>query len=185
MGKLESEFSKRGVKVIALSCNDNDSHNKCAIAATTSTYKLQCRYTFESLCNLDANCKLKAATCYQTVQELCICTQAANVLTWLVTLCRWIPDIEAYSPGSKVFYPIIADPQRRIAYKLGILDPDEVRPCLLPCLPSAITLRVPIRTSNKAKSDSQLHSYILPMLLLTLTQHYRCDCSAMSTTRTH
>lgn len=30
-------------------------------------------------------------------------------------LRRWISDIEAYTPGSKVDYPIIADPNRDIA----------------------------------------------------------------------
>ena len=29
--------------------------------------------------------------------------------------CRWISDIESYTPSSKVDYPIIADPKREIA----------------------------------------------------------------------
>ena len=37
----------------------------------------------------------------------------------------WIPDIEAYTPGAKVEYPIIADPEKELAVKLGSLDPDE------------------------------------------------------------
>ncbi len=40
-------------------------------------------------------------------------------------LLRWTADIEAYTPGSTVFYPIIADPTRDIAVKYGMLDPDE------------------------------------------------------------
>ncbi len=35
--------------------------------------------------------------------------------TQLSSLCSWIQDIEAYTPGSKVDYPIIADPKREIA----------------------------------------------------------------------
>jgi len=30
-------------------------------------------------------------------------------------ICRWISDIEAYTPDSKVDYPIISDPNRDIA----------------------------------------------------------------------
>ena len=29
--------------------------------------------------------------------------------------CRWIKDIEAYTPNSIVNYPIVADPNREIA----------------------------------------------------------------------
>ncbi|GJP41701.1 hypothetical protein CLOM_g1349 [Closterium sp. NIES-68] len=36
----------------------------------------------------------------------------------------WIKDIEAYTPGAKVSYPIIADPSRDLAQKLNMLDPD-------------------------------------------------------------
>ncbi|CAI5961133.1 unnamed protein product [Closterium sp. NIES-64] len=36
----------------------------------------------------------------------------------------WIKDIEAYTPGAKVTYPIIADPSRDLAQKLNMLDPD-------------------------------------------------------------
>ena len=32
-----------------------------------------------------------------------------------VPFCSWIQDIEAYTPGSKVDYPIIADPKREVA----------------------------------------------------------------------
>ena len=30
-------------------------------------------------------------------------------------MCRWISDIEAYTPDSKVDYPIISDPNKDIA----------------------------------------------------------------------
>ncbi|KAF9592197.1 hypothetical protein IFM89_012773 [Coptis chinensis] len=38
---------------------------------------------------------------------------------------EWIKDIEAYTPGSKVTYPIIADPNREIIKQLNMVDPDE------------------------------------------------------------
>lgn len=40
----------------------------------------------------------------------------------------WISDIEStpYAEGSKVLYPIIADPTREIATSFGMLDPDEL-----------------------------------------------------------
>ncbi|GFP83099.1 1-cys peroxiredoxin [Phtheirospermum japonicum] len=38
---------------------------------------------------------------------------------------RWIKDIEAYNKGSKVTYPIAADPHRQIIKQLNMVDPDE------------------------------------------------------------
>ncbi|KAJ7955305.1 1-Cys peroxiredoxin [Quillaja saponaria] len=37
----------------------------------------------------------------------------------------WIKDIEAYTPGCKVDYPIIADPKRELIKQLNMVDPDE------------------------------------------------------------
>eukprot|EP00249_Psilotum_nudum_P006670 c19969_g1_i1 orf=318-983(-) len=63
---LLPEFHKRGFKVLALSCNDVESHK------------------------------------------------------------AWIKDIESYMPeGAKVQFPILADPDREVAVKFGMLDPDE------------------------------------------------------------
>ncbi|KAK9827411.1 hypothetical protein WJX74_000340 [Apatococcus lobatus] len=65
---LLPEFSARGIKVAALSCNDVKMHQE------------------------------------------------------------WLGDIEStsYAHGSKVLYPIIADPTRQIATSFGMLDPDEL-----------------------------------------------------------
>ncbi|OVA05704.1 Alkyl hydroperoxide reductase subunit C/ Thiol specific antioxidant [Macleaya cordata] len=41
---------------------------------------------------------------------------------------EWIKDIEAYTPGCKVDYPIIADPKREIIKQLNMVDPDEKDP---------------------------------------------------------
>lgn len=38
---------------------------------------------------------------------------------------EWIKDIEGYTPGSKVTYPIAADPKREIIKQLNMVDPDE------------------------------------------------------------
>ncbi|KAG9459909.1 hypothetical protein H6P81_004417 [Aristolochia fimbriata] len=38
---------------------------------------------------------------------------------------EWIKDIEAFTPGSKVNYPIIADPERHVMKQLNMVDPDE------------------------------------------------------------
>ncbi|KDP42006.1 hypothetical protein JCGZ_27024 [Jatropha curcas] len=38
---------------------------------------------------------------------------------------EWVKDIEAYSPGSKVTYPIIADPNRQVLNQLNMVDPTE------------------------------------------------------------
>ena len=37
----------------------------------------------------------------------------------------WLPDVEAYTRGSKVRYPILADPYSEIMVKLNTVDPDE------------------------------------------------------------
>ncbi|GAB4816801.1 hypothetical protein N2152v2_003847 [Parachlorella kessleri] len=64
--KYQDEFKKRGVKLIALSCNSLDSHK------------------------------------------------------------GWVKDIEgSMSSGRKLEFPIIADPDRKIAKDFGMLDPDE------------------------------------------------------------
>ncbi|KAK9991996.1 hypothetical protein SO802_026981 [Lithocarpus litseifolius] len=38
---------------------------------------------------------------------------------------EWMKDIEAYTPGCKVTYPILADPNREIIKQLNMVDPDE------------------------------------------------------------
>ncbi|KAK8661865.1 hypothetical protein V6N13_091453 [Hibiscus sabdariffa] len=38
---------------------------------------------------------------------------------------EWIKDVEAYTPGCKVTYPIVADPSREIIKKLNMVDPNE------------------------------------------------------------
>ncbi|VVA90773.1 unnamed protein product [Arabis nemorensis] len=40
----------------------------------------------------------------------------------------WIKDIEAFTPGSKVKYPIIADPNKEIIPQLNMIDPIENGP---------------------------------------------------------
>ncbi|XVE82345.1 hypothetical protein DITRI_Ditri15bG0140900 [Diplodiscus trichospermus] len=37
---------------------------------------------------------------------------------------EWIKDIEAYTPGCKVTYPIVADPNRDIIKQLNMVDPE-------------------------------------------------------------
>ncbi|KAH7666566.1 Peroxiredoxin protein [Dioscorea alata] len=38
---------------------------------------------------------------------------------------EWIKDIEAFTPGCRVTYPIIADPNREVIKMLNMVDPDE------------------------------------------------------------
>ncbi|CAA7388357.1 unnamed protein product [Spirodela intermedia] len=38
----------------------------------------------------------------------------------------WIKDIEHYTPGCKVTYPIVADPDRDVIRELNMVDPDKV-----------------------------------------------------------
>ncbi|KAF8020052.1 hypothetical protein BT93_G0677 [Corymbia citriodora subsp. variegata] len=37
----------------------------------------------------------------------------------------WIKDVEAFTPGAKVTYPIIADPNREIIKELNMVEPEE------------------------------------------------------------
>uniref|UniRef100_A0A7N0UBK0 Peroxiredoxin n=1 Tax=Kalanchoe fedtschenkoi TaxID=63787 RepID=A0A7N0UBK0_KALFE len=41
---------------------------------------------------------------------------------------EWLKDIEAYTPGCKVEYPILADPKRELIKELNMVDPDEKDP---------------------------------------------------------
>jgi len=72
--QLSNEFQRRGVKMIALSCDTADSHR------------------------------------------------------------GWIKDLESYCSlaGGKFPYPIIADPDRSLAVKFGMLDPDELNDAGMP-----------------------------------------------------
>eukprot|EP00884_Botryococcus_braunii_P020576 jgi/Botrbrau1/7201/Bobra.0300s0027.1 len=63
VGRLQLEFEKRGVVIMALSCNDASTHQ------------------------------------------------------------HWLKDIEAFTPGCLIDWPIIADPERRIAIQWNMLDP--------------------------------------------------------------
>ncbi|XP_065863908.1 1-Cys peroxiredoxin [Euphorbia lathyris] len=38
---------------------------------------------------------------------------------------EWIKDVEAHTPGCKVTYPIIADPNRKILHQLNMVEPDD------------------------------------------------------------
>ncbi|XP_073012460.1 1-Cys peroxiredoxin-like [Typha latifolia] len=38
---------------------------------------------------------------------------------------EWIKDIEAYTPGCNVKYPIVADPTREVIKQLNMVDPDQ------------------------------------------------------------
>ncbi|KAL3677722.1 hypothetical protein R1sor_020678 [Riccia sorocarpa] len=78
VSKFLPEFEKRGVKVLALSCNDVESHK------------------------------------------------------------GWIKDIESYTPGAPVTYPIISDPKRELAVKFGMLDPDEIDSAGIPLTARAV-----------------------------------------------
>uniref|UniRef100_A0A0C9S7L7 Peroxiredoxin n=1 Tax=Wollemia nobilis TaxID=56998 RepID=A0A0C9S7L7_9CONI len=86
VGKLMPEFEKRGVKVLALSYNDAESHK------------------------------------------------------------AWISDIESYTPGARVTYPIIADPNREIALNYGMLDPAEKDAAGIPLTARAVFVIGPDKT---------------------------------------
>ncbi|CAL1397530.1 unnamed protein product [Linum trigynum] len=43
----------------------------------------------------------------------------------VVSHVEWIKDVEAFTPGSKVTYPIISDPNREVIKQLNMVEPDE------------------------------------------------------------
>ena len=51
----------------------------------------------------------------------------------------WINDIKFYTEG-KFSYPIIADPKRELAVKLGMVDPDEKDAAGLPLTCRAVSI---------------------------------------------
>ena len=51
----------------------------------------------------------------------------------------WINDIKFYTEG-KFSYPIIADPDRVLAKKLGMIDPDEVDSKGMPLTARAVSI---------------------------------------------
>ena len=61
---------------------------------------------------------------------------------------RWIKDIEAadWAKGAKVDFPIIADPDREIATKYGMLDPEEKDAAGLPMACRAVFVVKPDKT---------------------------------------
>ncbi|GLJ11655.1 hypothetical protein SUGI_0173690 [Cryptomeria japonica] len=86
LAKLMPEFDNRGVRVLALSCNDAETHRS------------------------------------------------------------WVRDIESFTPGAKVTYPIIADPTREIAIKYGMLDPAEKDRAGVPLTARAVFVIGPCKT---------------------------------------
>eukprot|EP00794_Sanderia_malayensis_P015614 gene15617-17188_t len=96
LGKVEElmpEFQKRGIKVIALSCDSVESHK------------------------------------------------------------GWIEDIKAYNNLSSFSYPIIADPERKIATELGMIDPDEKDSQGLPLTCRAVFILGPGKKSRRNFSE--------------------------------
>jgi hypothetical protein len=62
---------------------------------------------------------------FSTKRELYFCLNAVSVTSVVCCMLR-LKDIQAYVGVSGEFpYPIIADPDRAIAKKLGMIDPDE------------------------------------------------------------
>jgi len=117
VGKFLPEFEKRGVKVIALSCNDVASHK------------------------------------------------------------GWIADIESFTPGAKVSYPIVADPTRELAVKFGMLDPDEIDAKGIPLTARAVYVfgpdkKLKLSILYPATTGRNFHEVLRVIDSLQLTANY-------------
>lgn len=86
LARLMPEFERRGVRVLALSCNDAETHRS------------------------------------------------------------WVRDIESFTPGATVTYPIVADPNREVALKYGMLDPAEKDSAGVPLTARAVFVVGPDKT---------------------------------------
>ena len=121
MGKLQADFAQRGVKLLALSCNDVESHKG---------------YTHSCIDFLPSNLAL-------AVSDLRRSRQAA---------CRWIKDIEGYTPDSIVSYPIIADPHRDVATLYALTSRTL---CLLKDLMTVLPCSVPLSMEKTLTSPQK------------------------------
>ncbi|CAI5970897.1 unnamed protein product [Closterium sp. NIES-65] len=89
----------------------------------------------------------------------------------------WISDIEAFTPGIKVTYPIIADPSRDIAVKLGMLDAVAKDAAGLPLTARAVFVVGPDKTLKlsilyPATTGRNFHEILRVIDSLQLTAKY-------------
>ncbi|CAI7816048.1 unnamed protein product [Closterium sp. NIES-54] len=89
----------------------------------------------------------------------------------------WISDIEAFTPGVKVTYPIIADPSRDIAVKLGMLDAVAKDAAGLPLTARAVFVLGPDKTLKlailyPATTGRNFHEILRVIDSLQLTAKY-------------
>ena len=113
VGRLQQEFTRRGVKVLALSSNDVSSHKGCVChLIACSGLRLHGLSKHAPYMALYGPADLAWAGLLLRSDKLsmpcCISVQTC-------VRFRWISDIEAYTPSSKVDYPIISDPNKDIA----------------------------------------------------------------------
>ncbi|GJP51115.1 hypothetical protein CLOM_g10282 [Closterium sp. NIES-68] len=89
----------------------------------------------------------------------------------------WIRDIEAFTPGVKVTYPIIADPSRDIAVRLGMLDAVAKDAAGLPLTARAVFVIGPDKTLKlsilyPATTGRNFHEILRVIDSLQLTAQY-------------
>lgn len=89
----------------------------------------------------------------------------------------WIADIEAYTPGVKVDYPIIADPKRDLAVRLGMLDAVAQDSAGLPLTARCVFVIGPDKTLKlsilyPATTGRNFHEILRVIDSLQLTAHH-------------
>lgn len=97
MAAYTEEFTKRGVKLLGLSCDDVQSHNEWIKDIEAYTV----RFSF----------------LYIVVIVMFISRKSL----WFCLNLFFVPA----QPGCKVTYPILADPKREFIKMLNMVDPDE------------------------------------------------------------
>lgn len=114
--KRAPDFASRGVKMVALSCDPADSHSSWYVA-------LRCKRAATS-------CAASSARPYNSGTTLLAC--ARPLLPTITASCRSqrssrhrAEDIAKHTGGTKLAYPIIADPTRELAVQFDMLDEEE------------------------------------------------------------
>jgi peroxiredoxin len=138
MATYTGEFEKRGVKLLGISCDDVSSHKEWikdieAYKVRLQAFNNSCYYflfTYLSLhlsraklgvlCVVIHSSYSKILVCSSNLSTI-VCFSAGQLIYYsLISLCVCV-----LQPGSRVSFPIAADPKKEVIKQLNMVDPDE------------------------------------------------------------
>eukprot|EP00057_Strongylocentrotus_purpuratus_P009103 XP_011663577.1 PREDICTED: peroxiredoxin-6 [Strongylocentrotus purpuratus] len=132
---LTPEFEKRGVKLIALSCDGVESHRGWIKDIRSTMPSFEKTWPYRSWGILFSHPADYTPVCTTELGRVATLTPEFEKrgVKLIALSCDgveshrgWIKDIVDYAKFEKTWpYPIIADPKRELAVQFGMLDPDE------------------------------------------------------------